>query len=264
LRTKLIALDLDGTVVSIDLQVDPSDVEALDRARAGGARVIACTGRPFPGALPWVQRLHLTEPIVCYQGAQVRALDGAMLLDHGVPHDVAMEVIRWARSLEVHVQGYRDDRLLVERDRPEARQYAHHSGMELHVVPDLDAAMGPTTPKVVIVADPATVQRLLPEVKRRWGDRLFAATSLPEYLEMTSLAADKRKALEWLCDRFGLTSDTAVAVGDGGNDLPMIEWAGFGVAVNTAPPEVLAAADLVIGPPGTGGIAALVARLLPT
>jgi len=130
-------------------------------------------------------------------------------------------------------------------------------------VPDLDAAMGPTTPKVVIVADPATVQRLLPEVKERWGDRLFAATSLPQYLEMTSLGSDKRRALEWLCGRFGTKAAEAVAVGDGGNDLPMIEWAALGVAVEGAPPEVLAAADLVIGRPGSGGIAELVSRLLP-
>jgi hypothetical protein len=211
-----------------------------------------------------VKRLHLTEPFVCYQGAQVRDLDGAVLLDHGVPHDVAMEVVRWARSIDVHVQGYRDDRLFVERDRPEAREYAHHSGMELNVVPDLDAAMGPTTPKVVIVADEATIQRLLPEVRQRWGDRLFAATSLPRYLEMTNIGADKRRALEWLCERYGTTAEESMAVGDGGNDLPMIEWAGYGVAVDTAPPEVLAAADLVIGPPGSGGIAGLVARLLAT
>lgn len=261
---KLLAIDLDGTIVSLDLEVDERDVAALDRARAAGIRVVACTGRPFPGALPWIERLHLTEPVVCYQGAQVRNREGEMLLDHGVPHELAMEVIRWARSLDVHVQGYRDDQLLVERDRPEARAYAHHSGMQLHVVPDLDVAMGPTTPKVVIVADPATVNRLLPEVRQRWGDRLFAATSLPQYLEMTNLGADKRRALEWLADRYGTTAAEAVAVGDGGNDLPMIEWAGFGVAVDTAPAEVLAAADLVIGPPGTGGIASLVERLVAT
>ena len=226
--------------------------------------MVACTGRPFPGALPWVERLHLEGPFVCYQGAQVRDRSGALLLDHGVPHEVAMEVVRWCRSMDVHVQGYAGDRLLVERDRPEARAYARHSGMELHVVPDLDAAMGATTPKVVIVAAADTVQRLLPEVRARWGDRLYAATSLPTYLEMTSRGSDKRRALEWLCERWDCAAEDAVAVGDGGNDLPMIEWAGLGVAVDTAPEEVRAAADLVIGPPGTGGIAGLVARLLGT
>ena len=248
--------------MSLQLEVDERDVAALARARAAGLRVVACTGRPFPGAVPWVRRLGLEGPFVCYQGAQVRDPEGGVLLDHGVPHDLALEVVRWCRAQDVHVQGYAGDRLLVERDRPEARTYAQHSGMPLTVVPDLDAALGPTTPKVVIVAEAGTIQRLLPQVRERWAGRLYAATSLPQYLEMTAVGADKRRALEWLCERDGCTREEVVAVGDGGNDLPMIEWAGLGVAVDTAPPEVLAAAGLVIGPPGSGGIAGLVDRLL--
>ena len=106
--------------------------------------MIACTGRPFPGALPWVERLGLAGPIICYQGAQVRNLDGSVLLDHGIAHQVAMEVIRFAREHKLHVQAYRDDQLIVEHDREEAQIYARHAGMQVHVVRDLDAAMGET------------------------------------------------------------------------------------------------------------------------
>ncbi len=70
---------------------------ALERIKAGGVTVIATTGRPFPGAQPWAQKLGLDGPIICYQGAEVRTPDGEKLLDHGIPHDVAMEVIRYAR-----------------------------------------------------------------------------------------------------------------------------------------------------------------------
>jgi hydroxymethylpyrimidine pyrophosphatase-like HAD family hydrolase len=186
-----------------------------------------------------------------------------MLLDHGVPHDVAMEVVRFCRERDLHVQAYRDDRLIVERDRPEAREYAGHSGMAIHVVGDLDAAMGPTTPKLVIVAAAAVVERLLPEVRACWAGRVYAATSLPTYLEITNPDADKRQALEWLCERFGIAHDETVAVGDGRNDQPMIEWAGLGYAVEGAPPEVVAAAGgRTVGRPGTGGIARLVEVLI--
>jgi len=127
-------------------------VEAVGRIKQAGIEVVACTGRPFPGALPWAQKIGLDGPIICYQGAQIRTVDGEMLLDHGIHHDVAMEVIRFARETDLHIQGYSDDQLLVERDRPEAHQYADHAGMAIHVVADLDKAMGPTTPKLVIVA----------------------------------------------------------------------------------------------------------------
>jgi Cof subfamily protein (haloacid dehalogenase superfamily) len=262
-RHRLLAVDLDGTLLSFDLRLDPRDVEALHQAMAAGLRVVACTGRPFPGALPWAREIGLQDPLVCYQGAQVRALDGTVLLDHGVPHELAMEVVRFCRERDLHVQAYKDDRLIVERDRPEARAYARHAGMEVHVVDDLDRAMGPTTPKMVIVADPEVVERLLPQVRQRWAGRLFVATSLPAYLEVTSMAADKQQALRFLCDRFGIRPQETVAVGDGRNDETMLAWAGLGFAVEGAPPEVLAAAGgRTVGRPGSGGIARLVERLL--
>jgi len=247
--------------VDLQLQVDPRDETAVKKALAAGLKIAACTGRPYSGAVQWVQRFGLTEPVICYQGAQVRSADGGMLLDHGIPHDLAMEVVRFARERHLHVNAYRDDRLLVEHDTEEGREYAQHSGLEPHIVPDLDVAMGPTTPKLVIVAAEGVIDALLPEVREHWKDRLFVATSLPQYLEMTSPGADKGTALEFLASHLDIPQSQVAAAGDGRNDVPMLEWAALGVAIDTAPPEVLAAAQQTIGPPGSGGIARLLEEL---
>ena len=246
----------------MDLTLDPRDVEAVQRMIAAGVNVIACTGRPFPGALPWVAKIGLTGPMVCYQGAEVRTLAGEKLLDYGVPHDLAMEVVRFAGERGLHVQAYRDDRLIVEQDRPEAHVYADHASMEVHVVGDLDKAMGATTPKLVIVATPETIEGVLPEARARWARRLNVATSTPDYLEFTSVESDKASALRFLCERFGVAQDEVVAVGDGRNDASMIAWAGLGVAVEGSPTEVISAADRTIPRPGQGGIPLLAGMLL--
>ncbi len=193
----------------------------------------------------------------------MRTLDGGVLLDHGITHDAAMEVIRYARERDLHVQAYRDDRLIVERDRPEAHIYARHAGMEVYVVGDLDRAMGPTTPKLVIVATPEVIESVLPDARQRWAGKLNIATSVPEYLEFTSMESDKASALRFLCDRFGIPQAEVVAVGDGRNDASMIAWAGLGVAVEGSPPEVIAAADRTIPGPGHGGIQQLADALIP-
>ena len=244
------------------LNLDPHDVQALRRIVGAGVTVVACTGRPFPGAAPWVERLGLKGPIICYQGAEVRSLDGGVLLDRGVHHELAMEVIRYARERDLHVQAYRDDQLLIERDRPEAHQYADHAGMTIHVVEDLEGAMGPTTPKLVIVTTPAKAEALLPHVRRRWAGKLNCATSVPEYVEFTSVESDKASALAFLAERLGIPQDEVVAVGDGRNDASMIAWAGLGVAVEGSPAEVIAAADRTIPGPGHGGIQQLADALL--
>ena len=245
------------------MQLDPRDVAALERIKGGGVTVTATTGRPFPGALPWAQKLGLDGPVICYQGAEVRTPDGEKLLDDGIPHDVAMEVIRFARDRNLHVQAYRDDQLIVERDRPEAHRYSEHAGMPLHLVPDLDAAMGPTTPKLVIVADPAVLEKLLPEARVRWKGKLNVATSTPDYLEFTNYNSDKAEALKFLADRLGVPREQIAAAGDGRIDASMIAWAGLGVAVQGSPDEVIRAAHgRTIAPPGHGGIEQLANLLL--
>lgn len=244
------------------LNLDPRDVEAVGLMVAAGVAVVACTGRPFPGALPWVKRLGLGGPIICYQGAEVRTLDGGVLLDQGLEHSLAMDVIRYARERDLHVQAYVDDKLIVERDRPEAHQYADHAGMEIHVVGDLDRAMGPTTPKLVIVTTAERAEALLPDARRRWEGRLNVATSVPEFLEFTSVQTDKASALAFVADRMGVAQSEVVAVGDGRNDASMIAWSGLGVAVEGSPQEVIAAADRTIPGPGHGGIQQLAEALL--
>jgi len=150
-----------------------------------------------------VERLGLSDPFVCYQGAQVRTPSGETWLDRGIPHDLAAEVIRLARERDLHVQVYRDDQLLVERDRPEAHQYANHAGIAITFVPDLIEAMGEVTPKLVIVAASEVLEQLLPETRARWQGRLFVTTSLPTFLEFTDVHSDKRSALEFLAERLG-------------------------------------------------------------
>jgi Cof subfamily protein (haloacid dehalogenase superfamily) len=264
-----LALDLDGTIIDLDqsgphirLILDPLDVEALARAMAAGITVIPCTGRPFPGALPWVQRIGVKGPIVCYQGAEIRNQDGSFILNHGIPDDLAMEVIRFSRERDLHVQIYRDDRLFVEKDRPEAHEYADHAGMEINLVPDLDHAMGATTPKLVIVAEADRMVALLSETRERWAGKLSIATSMPTYLEFTAANSDKATALEFLCGQLGIAREQTVAVGDGRNDASMLAWAGLGVAIEGSAPEVVAAADRTVPGPGHGGIAQLIGELL--
>ena len=122
--------------------------------------------------------------------------------------------------------------------------------------------MGPTTPKLVIVTAAEKAEALLPDVRRRWEGRLNVATSVPEYIEFTSVESDKASALRFLSERLGVAQSEVVAVGDGRNDASMIAWAGLGIAVEGSPPEVVAAADRTIPGPGHGGIQQLADALL--
>src|SRR5665811_2018655 len=99
---------------------------------------------------------------------------------------------------------------------------------------------------------------LQPRQQEEWRDRLFVARSQASYIELAAPGVSKSGALQWLCDREGLRRERTVACGDAQNDLDMLRWAGLGVAMAEAAPEVRAAADLVVA---RAGLPALLAGL---
>lgn len=248
-RPELVASDLDGTLLAPDLTLAPALPRAL-RALAGAGVVFAiCTGRMFRSARAVAARMGIRDGlVVCYQGAMVADLaDGSTLRHVRMEAEDAAAVVRNLRVLGRHVNAYIDDEMYVDEVDRWALHYTRHTGVELHEVADLEAEVLRRPPtKLVAITDADDVTRILPDLRRRWRDRLFVERSQPEYIEFAAGGVSKGGALQWLCDRLGLRRELAVACGDGDNDLDMLRWAGLGVAMAEAPPEVRAAAGLVV------------------
>jgi hydroxymethylpyrimidine pyrophosphatase-like HAD family hydrolase len=160
---------------------------------------------------------------------------------------VAAEVVREARRLGRHLNAYIDDRLYVDELDDWARGYAEYAEVGVNQVDDLVGVVGERPPtKLVLTTGAADAEALLPRLQHRWRGRLYVTRSQPEYIEFVDVAVSKSGALEWLCEARGLRRERTVACGDGMNDVDMLRWAGVGVAVAEADPEVRAAADLVV------------------
>jgi len=100
--------------------------------------------------------------------------------------------------------------------------------------------------KLVLVTSVADVDAILPGLQERWAGKLYVVRSQPEYIEFTDISVSKSGALAWLCERLGVARERAVTLGDGMNDVDMLEWAGLGVAVAEAARPVRDAADVVV------------------
>jgi Cof subfamily protein (haloacid dehalogenase superfamily) len=249
LRPDLVAADLDGTLLTPELEFSPALPGALEALEAAGVPFLICTGRMFRSARRVAAQLGLRHgPIVCYQGAMVADLGtGERLLHRPMDGGVAAEVVRRLRDLGRHLNAYIDDQLYVEQLDAWARRYAEYAEVGIEVVDDLAAEVAARPPtKFVVLSEPADVDVLLPLLQEEWGDRLFVARSQPSYIELAAPGVSKSGALQWLCDREGLRRERTVACGDAQNDLDMLRWAGLGVAMAEAPPDVRAAADLVV------------------
>lgn len=248
-RPELLACDLDGTLLSPQLAFPHGLRESLDALQSAGTTVVVCTGRMFVSARRVAARLGLVDgPIICYQGGMVADLAGGEVLHHQpMEAEMAAQVVREIRRLRRHLNAYVDDRLYVEELDDWALRYAESAEVGIQRVDDLEALVRRRPPtKFVVLSDPADVDVLLPRLERLWRDRLYVVRSQASYIEIADPGVSKSGALARLCRELGVVRERTAACGDGHNDVDMLRWAGLGVAVAEAPPDVRAAADLVV------------------
>ena len=261
-RPLLLALDLDGTVVEPRQPVRPAVVDAVRRAKAAGIATTIVTGRMYVGAKPFAEALEIDGSIICYQGAVIAdAKTGRFEREVALPNKVALRIYEAAKSGGYHVQFYRDDKFYVENDNAYAKLYARTSKTEPVVVPSLpEAFAGVDSTKVNIVTDVDKAPAAFALMQQTCGDDAYVTRSNPEFVEMLNPKVNKGLALRIVCEKLGIGLDRVLAIGDSYNDLPFLEAAGFAVAMGSAPDELKAKADAVVGDVHADGVAEAIER----
>jgi hypothetical protein len=225
--------------------------------------VIVVTGRMFRSVRPYLEQAGLDAPVVCYQGAVVAEPGSGRFLRHEpIPLGLAREAIAAVEDEGFGLICYVGDDLYVASETPEARRYAEFQHIPIHVVgPLLDWLDEPPT-KLVTIGDPDVLDALEARLKERFGPRLFISKSLPYFLELASADVTKGAGMAFVAEHLGLERERVVAFGDGENDVELLEWAGYAVAVANAHERVLAAADHVCPPVEQEGVAQVIEAYL--
>jgi len=217
----------------------------------------------FRSVRPYLEQAGLDEPVVCYQGAVVAEPASGRFLRHlPIPLELAREAIAAVEAGGFSLNCYVDDDLYVAAETPGARAYADFQHLELHIVDDLLGWLDRPPTKLVVVDDPATLDELKPRLVAQFGGRLFVAKSLPFFLELASPDVSKGTGMAFLAEHLGFTAAQTVGFGDGENDLELLDWAGYAVAVENADDELKARADWVIPGPDEEGVAQVLEALL--
>ena len=256
-RIRLVALDLDGTLIGDDLVLRPRVRSAVAAAQAQGVAVSIVTGRMFAAARPFARELAVDGPIVCYQGAAIfDVASGVTLRETPVKSDVTRDALQWAHDHGVHAQCYADDTLYVEQINRFSKRYSALARVEPVVVPSLRAAFAERpTIKIVFVDDPGPSEQHLAALRALLGDRAYLTRSHVDFVEVVDPAVNKGEALAFVAERHGVPLDATLAVGDAWNDVPLLDAAAVGIAMGSAPPELRAHADHVVADVAHDGVA---------
>jgi Cof subfamily protein (haloacid dehalogenase superfamily) len=246
MNIKLIACDLDGTLLGEDLALSPRLREAVRRAQAQGIQATLATGRAYPAALRFCRELSLTAPLICYQGAQVRAPDGAMLHETTLSRRYLPEVIALSQDQGWELAVYAGDEIYQTTQLYSDDYYARWFSLPLHRVDDLLAALPAAPVKFIAIApDQTTADQIERELGGLAAGRYQVTRSHAWFVEGLGQGVSKGDALARVAAQLGLRREEVMAIGDSGNDRAMVEWAGLGVAMGNASPDVVAVANVV-------------------
>jgi len=263
LDVEVVACDLDRTLIAEDVELRVRTRTAIASARAAGIRVLIVTGRMFRSARPYALAAGIDDPLVCYQGAAV--VDpgtGEFLRHEPIPLELARETIAFVESEGFSLNAYVDDELYVARASPEAKRYAGFQQLPVHEVGDLGAWLDAPPTKLVTVGEPEALDVLEVEMKARFDGLLHVSRSLPIFLEFSRTGVTKGSGLAFVADRLGFAYERTVAFGDGENDVELLEWAGYAVAVEDAHERLLGLADHLCPPAEEEGVAQVIEALL--
>jgi Cof subfamily protein (haloacid dehalogenase superfamily) len=258
-----VACDLDRTLTWRDGVLPPRTTAALRAARAAGIVVVIATGRMYRSVRPYAEAAGIEAPLVCYQGAAVvEPRTSEWLLHEPIPLELAREAISAVEHEGFALNCYVDDDLYVAAVTEHARSYADFQSIPLHAVGDLLGWIERPPTKLVVVDDPARLDALRPRLEEHFGERLYIAKSLPYFLELASPAISKGTGLAFVAEHLGFTAERTVAFGDGENDLELLGWAGFGIAVENADDKLKARADWICPAAEREGVAQVLEALL--
>ena len=272
---RILALDIDGTILDPYGSLPVAVRDAVAAARRRGLWVILCTGRRFRTALPWARELELEGAIIVNNGTLVKDIQSGETLRHAyLPIDEYAPVISFVRhwgSPLVYVDTYHEHiDLVTERcSKTHAYQSEYLSDNtdffqtidDLHDQPRSDVIM------VSTMADKETLTAMCEEARAEFGDRIRTHTLINKsyrglILELLSPMSGKWSALEAVAAEANVAPDEIIAIGDDTNDIEMIRRAGLGIAMGNASSEIKQAADRVVRSNAEGGVVEAIEKSL--
>jgi Cof subfamily protein (haloacid dehalogenase superfamily) len=265
---RLIALDIDGTIIGDDHEVSERTIAAVRSAMEADVAVSLVTGRMVSSAMRFATELGLTGPIVGYQGGLIRAMPlserrlGKLLMHTPLPAEAARSILEWTRAhgLDPHVNHL--ERFILRADDPKADDYSAFMGARAELVPDLLAAIDHPVTKVLAVGEPPIPTEVAPLAREAFAGLADVTISHPRFLEFVAPGVSKGRAIRWLARRLRIPLGATLAIGDQWNDLEMLAEVGHGTAMPSAPGEVRAAARYVAPPLEEDGAARMIEDLV--
>lgn len=262
----LIAIDIDGTLIRGNAGVSAPVFEAIQRVVKAGKRIVLCTGRPFPGARRYMEELRLTQEgdfLITYHGALVQRTD---TLETVIHHELSMADLQlwheFVQDVGVNFQAVRNDGVYMDAVDVEPQALIEPFFNELPLrLRDFDQLNSTLNFSKFIMADQfELIEKLEEQIPRSFREKFTVVRSVENAIEVLNKDASKGQSLSELAEYLEIPRERVMAIGDSGNDIDMVEYAGLGVAMGNAIPAVKDVADIITDSVDEDGVATAINR----
>lgn len=246
---KLVVTDIDDTLLNSKGEISEKNREVIEKCKEQDVKVILASGRPDFGMMSIVEDLKLDSYdnyLLSYNGARIANLKtNEIIYEKFLSPERIKFLIGVALENDCDILTYQNGKVLTNSDNEYARIEAGLVSAELVISENMKEEINEGAAKVIILKHPDEAQKVKEKLEKELGAEYEVATSKPFFIEVNDKGISKGVSLDSLCQKLGLTKDNVMALGDGLNDLSMIEFAGMGVAVANANPKLKEAANFI-------------------
>ena len=266
---QVIVLDLDGTLLNSQKKISARTKQALIDAQKQGKKVILASGRPTAGVWPTARELELER----YEG-YILSFNGGMITDcktgeiihaRQIPVELNAAVIEEAKRQSCVLMTYSDELITNQADYRYVQLEYRGCQLPIHEFQDpeeMKAYVNFPVAKFIFTAEGEELAGIEPQVREHLGPAFAVYRSDPYFLEIVPAGVDKGQALAHFTEVTGYGPEEMISCGDGYNDMPLIRYAGLGVAMANAIPEIREAADHITASNDEDGVALVVEKFM--
>jgi hypothetical protein len=263
---KIVAMDMDDTLLTDDQKISEKTKEAIMEAQKSGTTVVLASGRPTYAMKKFAKELELKEYggyILSYNGSIV--IDCArdeVIFENCLSQELALELHKISQEHQVFYHTYIGDDIITTKNNKYTEIEYDLTGMKIIEVDNLEEKVTSNPVKALMMEDPAYLKQVEDRLRPLLESKVNLFRSKPFFLEFTAKGVDKGAMLAKLADRLGVRQNQVIAIGDGYNDLTMIQYAGLGVAVDNANDQLKKKADYITTSNMEDGVAKVIEEFI--
>lgn len=261
MKYKMLVLDMDDTLLTDDHTISKENRAMIAMAQAKGVEVVLASGRPTPAMTHYANDLQ-NNYMISFNGAVVSDLkNDRVLFEQSLTKEQIHELHDYSLKMKTHIITYIKDTIVSETHSEFIEVERSITGMPHELVPDFKAAVTSNAVKCILLEDPAYLKTVENDLKQAMPD-LSVSMSKPFFLEVAPNGIDKAASIAFLANKLDIDQSEIIAVGNAGNDLTMIQYAGLGVWVDNVTPELRGFGDVIVASNNNHGVAEVIERYI--